>query len=250
MKLIVLGSGTCVPSLTRSAPGYFLAASSGRQILVDIGSTTLQQLFRAGGDYLQIDAIFITHTHPDHVSGLLPFMHALTSTPGKNRTKELLILGPKNIRDLYDCCIGSLLRPSQTFCVTIKQMTDSLAFDSLQIRTVKTAHTEASLAYRFSEENCSVVFTGDSDFDRNLISFSLGADLLVIDCSYPNALKTAGHMTPKECGTIAREAEVKQVLLTHIYPTTVPESQLADECRAVFSGRVTVARDLMELDIR
>lgn len=249
MKLTVLGSGTCVPSLTRSAPGYLLA-TGGQELLIDIGSTTLQQLVRAGRDYLQIDAIFVTHTHPDHVSGLLPFMHALTSTPGEIRTKGLTIIGPQGIREFYDGCIGTLLSPSRAFCVTIKHMQDCLALGSLRVVSTPTAHTEASLAYRITGEMSSIVFTGDTDFDKNLIPFSQGADLLVIDCSYPNDMKTAGHLTPKECGTIAREAGVKQVLLTHIYPTAVPDEQRVDECRAVFSGEVLLARDLMEIDIK
>jgi len=248
MKLIVLGSGTCVPSLTRSAPGYLLAAD-GQELLIDIGGTTLQQLVRAGRDYLRIDAIFVTHTHPDHVSGLLPFMHASTSTLEKIRTKELMIIGPEGIREFYDGCIGALLRPPRSFGVTVKQMPDHLALGALQVLSTRTAHTATSIAYRIAGENSSTVFTGDTDFDRNLISFSQGADLLVIDCSYPNDMKTAGHLTPKECGTIAREAGVKQVLLTHIYPTAVPDEQRVDECRAVFSGEVLLARDLLEMDI-
>lgn len=249
MKLTVLGSGTCVPSLTRSAPGYLLAAG-GCQLLVDIGSTALQQLVRANQDYLQIDTIFITHTHPDHVSGLLPFLHASTSTPGRSRTRDLTIIGPRGIQEFYDCCIGSLLSPLQTFCFTIKQMPEHLSLESLRVASITTKHTEASIAYRFFGENRSVVFTGDCDFDNNLITFSQGADLLVIDCSYPNDMKTAGHLTPKECGTIAREAGVRQVLLTHIYPTRFPDEQRVEECRAVFSGIVLLAYDLLEIDIR
>ena len=69
MKLIVLGSGTCVPSLKRNAPGYYIEAEDYR-ILVDCGSGTLLQLERAGRNYKDLDAVFITHRHPDHFADL------------------------------------------------------------------------------------------------------------------------------------------------------------------------------------
>jgi ribonuclease BN (tRNA processing enzyme) len=218
-------------------------------MLIDIGSTTLQQLTKAGIPYLEIDTIFITHTHPDHISGLLPFMHASTSTPGSTRTKELSIIGPPGIRAFYDRCIGSIMKPPTTFPVTITEMHDHLALGTILVESTPTAHTETSIAFRFIENNRSVVFTGDCDYDSSLIAFSQAADLLVIDCSFPNNMKTAGHLIPKECGLIAREAGVKKVLLTHIYPTDGPDSLRADECRAVFTGEVLLAHDLMELDI-
>ena len=72
MKLIVLGSGTCVPSLKRSAPAYYLEAE-GKQILIDCGGGTLLQLEKIGKSYKDIDAVFITHTHPDHIADLMQF---------------------------------------------------------------------------------------------------------------------------------------------------------------------------------
>jgi len=218
-------------------------------MLIDIGSTTLQQLVRAGIPYLEIDAIFITHTHPDHVSGLLPFMHALIATPGSTRTKELSIFGPPGIQTFYDRCIGTIMKSPTTFALTITEMGDHLQLGPLLVESTPTVHTETSIAFRFIENNRSVVFTGDSDYDPSLVSFSQGVDLLVIDCSFPNTMKKNGHLIPKECGLVAREARVKKVLLTHIHPTDGPDTIRVDECRAVFSGEVMLAQDLMELDI-
>jgi ribonuclease BN (tRNA processing enzyme) len=173
----------------------------------------------------------------------------LTSTPGKTRTKELFIIGPPNIKNFYECCIDSVMQPPTTFPVTILAMQDRLTLEPLQILSAQTAHTAASIAYRFSEGDRTIVFTGDCDFDNQLIVFSRAADLLVIDCSFPDDMKTAGHMIPKECGVVAREAGVKKVLLTHIYPTDGPDTLREDECSAVFTGEVLLAQDLMELNI-
>jgi len=248
MKLLVLGSGTCVPSLTRNAPAYFLAADDYR-LLIDIGNTTLQQLVKAGIPYQEIDVIFITHTHPDHVSGLLPFLHALKATPVSTRTKELSIIGPRGILDFYDRCIATIMKPPATFSITITEMHDHLALGSILVESIPTVHTETSIAYRFTENNRTMVYTGDCDYDDSLIGFSNDSDLLVIDCSFPNDMKAAGHLTPQECGIVAREAGVKKMLLTHIYPTDKPETIRVDECRAEFGGEILLAHDLMELVI-
>jgi ribonuclease BN (tRNA processing enzyme) len=69
MKLIVLGSGTGVPSLVRNAPGYFTEAL-GQELLLDCGSGTLLQMERVGKRYHTLDAVLMTHTHPDHIGDL------------------------------------------------------------------------------------------------------------------------------------------------------------------------------------
>ena len=91
--------------------------------------------------------------------------------------------------------------------------------------------------------------TGDCDFDQNLIKFSQNADLMVTECSFPDSLKVKGHLTSRECGIIAQSAQVKILLLSHIYPTKYPDNIRLDECRRIFTGDVRLAEDLLEIDI-
>ena len=69
MKLTILGSGTTVPSTKRSAPAYLLEAA-GKKILLDSGEGTKRRLAEAGVNPVDLDYIFYTHTHVDHVSEL------------------------------------------------------------------------------------------------------------------------------------------------------------------------------------
>jgi ribonuclease BN (tRNA processing enzyme) len=248
MRFIVLGSGTCVPSLKRNAPGYFLEVSQ-RSIFVDCGSGTLLQLERTGRSYRDLDAVFITHTHPDHVSDLMPLIHALGGTPEFRREKDLLIVGPPGMEKFYERCLCSVMRKSRTFHIEIIEMEDKLDLGYTHVLASRTVHSAQSFAYRFSDGERSVVISGDCDYDEGLIELSQNTDLLVLDCSYPEALKEAGHLSPKECGRIARKARVKRLLLSHLYPTPYPDEIRLEECRVEFKGKVSMAEDLMEIDL-
>lgn len=248
MKLIVLGSGTCVPSLKRNAPGYYLEVSD-RQILVDCGSGTLLQLEKAGKSYRSIDAVFITHTHPDHVSDLMPLIHALMATPGFKREKDLLLVGPGGLKKFYGSCICAVMRKPKTFTITVVEMEDKLDLGDIYVFSKKTVHSENSIAFRFEDGGKSIVITGDCDYDEGIVQLSKDADLLVIDCSFPDAMKAPGHLTPKECGLVAKRAKVRKLLLSHLYPTPYSDSDRLEKCRAVFDGDVSLAEDLMEVTI-
>lgn len=248
MKLIVLGSGTCVPSLERNAPGYYLQ-SGGKQLLIDCGSGTLLQLERANKSYKDINAVFLTHLHPDHVSDLMPLIHALLATPGLSRENELLIAGPRGVKKFYEHCIRSLLRKPETFTIQVKEGKDTLSLGAVKIFTMRTLHARNSIAYRFEEGRKSLVMTGDADYDEGLVELAHGTDLLVADCSFPDEMKVPGHMTPKECARVAKEAGVKRLLLSHIYPAPYPDIDRAKSCRGIFDGEVLLAEDLLEIEI-
>ncbi len=246
MKLVVLGSGTCVPSLKRNSPGYYLEAGD-RRILVDCGSGTLLQLEKAGKSYRDIDAVFITHRHPDHFADLMPLIHALRATPGFKRTRDLFIAGPALFIEYYDTAIAAVLGRPREFSIQRIRMGDKINLGHLDVRAAKTVHSEDSIAYRFEHGGRVIVFTGDADYDEGIVDISRGADLLIADCSFPDANKARGHLSAGECGLVAREAGVKKLLLSHIYPADTPDIDRVRESREVFGGEVVLADDLMEI---
>ncbi len=248
MKLIVLGSGTCVPSLKRNSPGYYLEAGETR-LLVDCGSGTLLQLERAGRSYKDVDAVLITHLHPDHFADLMPLIHALRATPGFLRKKALTITGPKGLRQYYDLAIASILGEPREFSVNVEEMEDRLVLGPFVITSMSTVHSDNSIAYRFEEGAGAIVYTGDAAYDDGIVELSRAADLLVIDASFPESMKVKGHLSSKECGLVAKKAGVKRLLLSHLYPVDVSDQERLNECREVFEGDVSLAEDLMEIDI-
>jgi len=248
MELIILGSGTCVPSLKRNAPGYYLEAE-GCRILVDCGSGTLLQLEKAGRSYRDIDAVFITHRHPDHYADLMPLVHALLAAPHLNRVKDLCIFSPKGFIAYYEASVSSVLGHPKGFSVRIVEIQDTFDFGPFNIFTAKTIHSADSIAYRFDLGGKSVVFTGDADYDQGVIALAQNADLLIADCSFPDSLKAKGHLSAKECGLVAAKAGVRKLVLSHLYPADSPDTERIKESGEVFDGEIVLAEDLMTINI-
>ncbi|MBI5099734.1 MAG: MBL fold metallo-hydrolase [Nitrospirae bacterium] len=248
MKLIILGSGTCVPSLKRNAPGYYLEAGSW-QVLVDCGSGTLLQLERAGKSYKGINALFITHMHPDHFADLMPLIQALFYTPKFKREKDLFIVAPAGFIQYYEKSVVSILGKPGDFSINIIEIQDKLDLGPFNVFTAKTLHSTNSIAYRFEQGGKSIVFTGDADYDQGIIELSINTDLLIADCSFPDTMKAKGHLTSKECGLVAKKAGVKKLVLSHLYPADIPDIDRVKEAQEVFDGKVLVAEDLMEIEV-
>ena len=250
MKIIILGSGTGVPSLKCNAPGYYLAAL-GKEILIDCGSGSLLRLERSGLSYTTLDAVFFTHAHPDHVGDLLPLIHALKVTPGFRREKRLSLFGPRGFVEFFRRNIITVASLPKHFSVEAMEIGDFFEFDGLRCFTTPTVHSDTlhSVAYRFEVDTRAVVFSGDCDYDQGIVQHAKQADLFIVDCSFPQALKMAGHCSASECGQLAKQANVKQLVLSHLYPIVGREDTRLAECREIFSGSVKLAEDLMEFQI-
>jgi len=245
MKLIILGSGTCVPSLKRSSPANFLKIKK-NNILIDCGPGTMRQLLKAGLDYKAIDFIFLTHFHFDHISELGSIIQALDWTPYFDRKKDLILAGPVGFKSFYRKTINSKPRPN-TYRIKIMEIKRRSIFSGFNVECTKTIHSKESIAYKFIENSKSLIITGDCDYSENLIKFSKNANLLLTECSYPDHFKAFGHLVPKECGEIAKRANVKKLVLTHLY---LPFSEIMKlkETKRIFKNTI-LAKDLLTLNI-
>ena len=155
MKLTILGSGTCVPSLKRSSPANFLKILN-RNVIIDFGPGTMHQMIKTKIDYKKIDFVFLTHFHSDHVSELRSFIQALDWTPNFNRKKDLILIGPVGFKEFYKRTINSKPRPN-TYQIKIKEIKKNLAFGNLKVECVRTVHSEESIAYKFTEKTKSII---------------------------------------------------------------------------------------------
>ncbi|RMF58929.1 MAG: MBL fold metallo-hydrolase [Calditrichaeota bacterium] len=250
MELTIIGSGTGALTAERGPSGYVLRHEH-EIFLLDGGTGTLLKCLQAGVSYQDIDKLFYTHLHPDHTGDLIPFLFATKYTPGFIRRKRLEIFGPVGFKaflaravELYEM---ALLEGG--YEISMQELDDSVVeLESLVVETRRVKHSRNAIGYRFSGGDGVLVYSGDTDTCDAIIELARNADLLVLECSFPDDMKVEGHLTPREAGHIAAQAGAKRLILTHLYPVCVEEEILAS-CQQVFDGEVHIARDLQQLHL-
>lgn len=253
MEITVLGSGTATPSLARNASGLAVR-SLDSWVLVDIGPGTMRRMCEAGIDSKLIDAILITHFHPDHVSDLVPFLFASNYAFGPVREEPFYLIGPAGLEQFYNGLVavyqhwivptGNRLLKKELHA----DKPDNFSLNGARIRSTPSVHTSPSLSYRIEAEGVSVTVSGDTDVSEDLCRMAAGTDLLVCECSMPDGKKVPGHLVPSEAGRIAARAGAKKLLLTHFYPPC-EEVDVVRQAASHFSGEIEKARDLMVISL-
>jgi len=248
MKLTILGSGTAVPRLNRNMSGYLLE-SENQKILFDSGPGTIRQLLKLKINLLDINHIFYTHFHNDHINDLPAIIWC--NNYGTLRKKPLSLYGPKGFIKYFNILMKQILKPpTLNYKIEVKEMTKQSinSINNILIKSIKSKHTENSISYRIEHKNKSIVYSGDSDYSNNIIEISKNADLLILECSFPDNNKAKGHLIPSLCGKIATKAHVKKLVLTHFYP----ECELVDikkQCSKEYSGNIFLAKDFMRFEL-
>lgn len=250
--ITILGSGTCVPSLQRSACSV-LAEIDSQKLLFDCGTGTMRRLLETGTKIFDISFIFFSHFHPDHTGELVPFLFA-TKYPDENQRQfPLTIIAAKNFSRFYKGLKAVYSHwielPSDLLNIfeLDNQSYDRTRFDGFYIESLPVEHRPESIAYRVTDSRGkSFVYSGDTDYSENLVILSKNADLLICEAALPDAFKVEGHLTPSLAGEIAARANVGQLVLTHFYPQC-EAVDIAKECRKTYKGRLTLAYDLMKI---
>lgn len=246
-RVTVMGSGTGVPSLTRSYPGILVVAE-GEIMLLDTGPCTLARLLRKGVTYADIDKVFYTHLHPDHSADLTSILFAMRNAEPK-RLKPLHVFGPPGLKEFYqglNRLYGGVLAPKSYELNLTELWDDETAFGGWKVRTGQMAHMVPTVGYRL-EFSCgkTLVYSGDTDYCENIVRLAGGVDVLILECSFPDDLRVEGHLSPSLCARIARESGCKTLVLSHFYPQWNGRDILR-ECRRFYDGEIILAEDLME----
>jgi len=255
LKIIVLGSGSCVPSFKRFPASYFFHPIDLKENwLVDIGEGALFRLSEAGESYKEIDRIFISHTHPDHIGALVPLLLALKYTPDFKRKKTLYIYGSDDIRKYLQINLDFAPYLKSNFPLEFISLSpdSEVKFKNCSLNTKKMKHFDPTLGYRWDLNGSIIVYGADGGVSDDLIELSENADLLILESSYPKDNPIPGHLTTYQAGKIAKKAKAKRLMLTHFYPEVagMNEEEILAEVRASgYQGKILLAKDLMNLKI-
>lgn len=178
-----------------------------------------------GLDWGNLDAVWISHFHLDHVGGLAPFLagtkHAAET---EGRTKPLRIFGPAGLESLFDAfdAANNYRLRQQRFDVEFIPVDPRKRFAILpgvEAVAVKTPHTDESHAIHVRDaDGRTLVYSADTNAAGTLAAAARGADLFILECAYVENKPVDKHLNLAESMFIVRKAAPKMAMLTHFYP--------------------------------
>jgi ribonuclease BN (tRNA processing enzyme) len=202
MELVILGSGTAVPSAKRGPSGLVILIED-EPILFDSGPGTLQRMARAGIDCRRLERVFYTHLHPDHTSELIGLLF-LFRNPDYRRSSRLTVTGPKGFAEFYRKLVDTYGRwvEADGYELKIEETLDGeVDGGCCSVVSREVLHAQHSVGYRVEDGRGRVItYSGDTAYCEGIVELGLEADILVLECSFPDGVKTDDHLTPSMRG--------------------------------------------------
>jgi ribonuclease BN (tRNA processing enzyme) len=237
MKLSIIGHWGAYPKAGEATSCYLLE-HDGYNLLIDCGSGALSQL-QHYCSLTELDAVIISHYHHDHISDIGPLQYSrLIDFDLKKTDKPLTIYGHPYDQSEFQ----KLAKPPHVLSFIYNEEHQS-SIGPFKVTYMETDHKAPCYAMRFEVEGKSLVYTADSSYKEEFANFAKNADIILCEASFYAGQdgKPYGHMNSIEAATIAQDASVKKLILTHL-PHFGDNSQLVEEAKSVFGGEVILAK--------
>lgn len=281
IKVTLLGTGT--PQLNPRRMSYSTLIEAGDELLMfDAGRAAMLQAKKSGANLKKLNKLFLTHLHSDHVVGI-PDVWLTGFLAPSFRATPMKVWGPKGVDDLtaglrqaYDFDVnirikqyGGKRAAGMEFETTI--VYDGYTYESNGVRVTafEVQHTGPDTAYGYKIEfkGRTVVLSGDTVYNENVIKHANGADLLVHQVAYAPkeaieqnkvvARIISLHTQPEQVAEILKIAKPKLAVLSHIVVfgpkgpdlSAEGEEKMMEVLREHYSGPVTLGQDLMAFEV-
>jgi ribonuclease BN (tRNA processing enzyme) len=235
LTLTVLGCDGTYAGPGGACSGY-LVRSETTSLWVDAGSGTLSALQRHVA-LADLDAVIVTHAHPDHCLELPVLRNALRFGVG---VEGLAVVTTAEVRDLVEHLTGGA---EPTFAWQVVTGGDTLDLGDLHCTFAGTDHPVETLAVRVDHDSHSLVYTADTGPRFTLAGLvpAGGVDLALCEATVPADREgEAPHLSGRQAGTIAAAAGARRLVLTHLAPGSDPVARRA-EAATTYDGPITVA---------
>ena len=248
LRLTIVGCSGSFPGPSSPASSYLLTASDGRrdwQLLLDLGNGALGALQRHI-DPFSLDAVAITHLHPDHCLDLCGLFVMHKYRPGGRSGPTLPVYGPAGLAQRLEAAYGSDPGVSMAGIFDFQTVTDRATFmvGPFTVQPFRVNHPVEAYGYRVSAGGRILAFTGDTDTCDALGPLMTGADLALTDAAFLDGRDEVPdiHLSGSRAAAAALAAGgVRRLMLTHIPAWNDPQ-----DCRAqaatIWPGEVEIAQ--------
>ena len=233
MRLTVLGADGAYPTPGGACSG-FLLEHDGFRLLLDVGYATVPRL---PVDPRLIDAVLVTHGHPDHCADLNPLLRArvLREDPAP---AALPVYAPSGALD----AVLALDRPGMLPC-SVSAVSGRFAVGPFIVDAFELPHFVRNLGYRLSAGGVVLAYTGDTGPSPSIVDLARDADLFLAEATYVDEVpadSAASMSSASSAGRDAAAAGVGALVLTHLQPGTASADSVAAATDG-FAGPVMVA---------
>lgn len=220
MKLTILGNNGPFPEPGGATSGY-LITSGDTALMLDVGTGTLANL-TARMDPAALTALVLTHWHYDHCSDVLPMIYRLEATGAA----PLHVYAPVDEKSP----IRQIVAGSAAFILHDLHAGDTVTLGSVTLTAYTARHPVPALMVRLTDGTRTLCCTGDTNTVPHLLDFAKGADLLLADGLFPEALWAEGkpHLSAAKVAELAAQAQVGRVVITHLNPNIDPATLLRE----------------------
>lgn len=247
MKVTVLGCSGSMTGPHSPASSYLVQAPfEGRtfSMALDMGNGalgTLQQVM----DMRDLDAVVLSHLHPDHIMDMCGLYVGSKYNPGGARERKLPVYGPVGTEERLDTVYGPDMTTTGAY-FEYRPISDAceMQIGPFTVTSRLVHHPIEAYGLRVECEGKVLAYTGDTDICPQLSLVLQDADLALMDCAYQDGRDDdihGVHMSGSRCAQAALDAGgVKRLMLTHITPWNDPAVCRAD-AEKLWPGEVELA---------
>jgi ribonuclease BN (tRNA processing enzyme) len=260
VQVTVLGKSPSWQDAGGACSGY-LVRDEDTVLLLDCGNGVFSKL-RSHIDYVDVDAVVISHLHADHMLDLVPYSYALTYAPrqqpvaippfweGTDNPAKPQLHVPAGGRETFRRIVGAWGNEDlieNAFELREYDSAEVLSVGTMEIRFHPVPHylpTHAIGVRSLGNGAGRMVYGADCSPTEELVEFARDTDLLIIEATLPRPERDGvrGHLTPAEAGDHGRRAGAHRLVITHISDEMDQEWARA-EAESTFGGAVDVARE-------
>jgi ribonuclease Z len=243
MRITFLGTAAALADPDRCQTSIVISLDNGRHYMFDCGEGATRQMVKANINPVDVQHLFLTHLHMDHIIGI-PFF--VLSSWILNRRDKVRIFGPKGTSAFIKHCFEGgafdvdirargafLLRQNNIEAIRpeVVEFSEGAIFDDglMKVEAHWVEHIPRNICecfgFRIAAEGKVVAISSDTRHCPNVTKLARNADLLIHECTFPEAfiehrrksgVGTFNHTSPAQVGAVAVEANAKALVATHI----------------------------------